>query len=77
MLCFVYEDDIKIKNKYFAALKGLHICPAHKHTRAHTLIKIRIHHPAFVLNGIVLVEDTPLSGKYFPAGCLVTSIVSL
>jgi hypothetical protein len=27
MLSFVYEDDIKIKNKYFATVYELHICP--------------------------------------------------
>jgi hypothetical protein len=27
MLNFVYEDNIKVRNKYFATVKGLHICP--------------------------------------------------
>jgi hypothetical protein len=27
MLSFVYEDGIKIKNKYFATVYELHICP--------------------------------------------------
>jgi hypothetical protein len=27
MLNFVYEEDIKVKDKYFATIYGLHICP--------------------------------------------------
>jgi predicted phosphohydrolase len=27
MLHFVYEDDIKIKNKNFVTIQGLHVCP--------------------------------------------------
>jgi hypothetical protein len=42
MLCFVYEDDIKIKNKYFATIKGLHICPIKPSTGLSSLMRLSL-----------------------------------
>jgi hypothetical protein len=42
MLNFVYEDDIRIKNKYFAILLGLHICPTKPSTGLPSLLRLSL-----------------------------------
>jgi hypothetical protein len=42
MMNLLYEDDIKIRNKYFATVQELHICPRKPSAGLHSLMRLSL-----------------------------------